>query len=227
MISHRHVASLGSTDLGWIRARHHFCFAGAQNVDLLNWGALRAVNHNILVPNAATTPVTHYGTEVMHIVEDGAIDFVRLNGEATRVRRGQILSTYSGSGLHFSIANALDVDAVYTEIWLTCEAPHDPALVRRLRQRQPQENQVIASTHDTGSYRLKCTATITKHHVPTGLPVNIPIAAASAYAFLLQGVVTHDGTTIGRYEGIAIEAEKRLVMSGEDNAEIILIEMSA
>jgi hypothetical protein len=81
--------------------------------------------------------------------------------------------------------------------------------------------------HDTGSYRLKCTATITKHHVPNGLPVNIPIMAASAYAFLLQGVVTHDGTAIAQYEGIAIEAEKRFVVSGEDDAELILIEMSS
>jgi len=227
MISHRHAASLGVSELGWIRARHHFRFAGAQNVDLVNWGALRAVNHNILVPNGATTPVTHYGTEVIHIVESGAIDFVRLNGEATRVRRGQILSTYAGSGLHFSIANALDVDAVYTEIWLNCQAPHGPAVVRRLRQSRPQETQVIAGILDTGSYRLKCTATITKHHVPNGLPVNIPIAAASAHAFLLHGVVAHDGTTIARYDGIAIEAERRLVVSGEDDAELILIEMPA
>lgn len=227
MISHRHAASLGVSELGWIRARHHFCFAGAQNVDLVNWGALRAVNHNILVPNAATTPVTHYGTEVIHIVESGAIDFVRLNGEATRVRSGQILSTYAGSGLHFSIANALDVDAAYTEIWLTCEAPHAPAVVRRLRQSRPQETQVIAGMRDTGLYRLHCAATMTKHHIPNGLSADIPITAASAYAFLLKGAVTHDGTGLAPYEGIAIDGETRLVVSGKDDAELMLIEMPA
>lgn len=223
MILYRHAASLGVTELRWIRARHHFRFAGAQNVDLVNWGGLRAVNHNRLTPNAATTPVAHYGTEVIHIVEDGAIDFVRLNGEAPRIHSGQILSTYAGSGLHFSIANPLGVDAVYTELWLKCEAPHDPAVVRRLSQSRPQETQVIADMRDAGSHRLNCAVTMTKHHVPNGPPV----AAASAYAFLLKGAVTHDGTRLAQYEGVAIDAEKRIVVSGEDDAELILIEMFA
>ena len=226
MILHRQVDSLGITELGWIRARHHFRFAGAQNVDLLNWGPLRAVNHNILAPNAATTPVTHYGTEVLHIVEDGTIDFVRSNGETSRVRSGQILSTYAGSGLHFSIANALKIDAVYTEIWLNCEAPHDPAVVRRLSRIQPQGAQVIAgSGSNTGSYQLKCPATITKYAVSNQRTVAIPITTANAYAFVLSGAVMINDTRIARHEGVAMQAKQALHVSAERDAQFILIEM--
>ncbi|KAA9014760.1 MULTISPECIES: pirin family protein [Sphingobium] len=68
---------------------------------------------------------------------------------------------------------------------------------------------------------------MTKHHIPNGLSADIPITAASAYAFLLKGAVTHDGTGLAPYEGIAIDGEKRLVVSGKDDAELMLIEMPA
>jgi redox-sensitive bicupin YhaK (pirin superfamily) len=227
MIVPRPAETLGVTKLDWIRARHHFRFAGAQNVDLIRWGRLRAVNHNTLAPKAATTPVTHHGTEVIHIVEDGAIDFVQPNGRTIRVGSGEILSTYAGSGLHFSIANARKVDAVYTEIWLICEAPHDPAVVRQLGRNRRHKTHVIAGGRgDLGYFPIACPATLTKHAVPDGQVIEIPIASDKAYAFVLKGGPIFNGTQILPYEGMAIEGEHVLVVVAKGDTEFILIETS-
>ena len=35
MIEYRPASDLGKTDLAWLQARHHFCFAGYQDVERL------------------------------------------------------------------------------------------------------------------------------------------------------------------------------------------------
>lgn len=173
MIFPRHMDSLGRTELGWIGAYHHFQFAGAQNVDLLNWQRVRAINHNTLAAACATTPSTHHGTEVIYIVEDGAIDLVKDNGVRTRIAAGQILSIYTGFGIHFSLANTSVDDAVYTEIWLTCDAPHEEPVVRRRRPSQTRETHIIAChERKAGLFRLNCPATMTRHPLRAATPLN-------------------------------------------------------
>ena len=135
MISYRPSVEMGFTDLGWIKARHHFKFAGAQNVDLLNWGRLRAINHNILAPGFATTPASHHGTEVLYVVETGIIEFRQNDGYHCLVAAGQFLSIYTGSGISFSIANTTSKEIKFTEIWLTCDTSRDSPIVRRHRAR--------------------------------------------------------------------------------------------
>lgn len=228
MIERRHISSLGLTDLAWIRARHHFRFAGAQSVDLINWQRVRAINHNILAAGAATTPVTHHGTEVFYFVESGAIDLVRDGGNTARVTAGQILSIYTGSGIDFSIASAGGNEASFTEIWLTRDAPHQPAVVRRLCQSRPRETQMIAAPgRGVASFSLNCPATVKRYFVGQGETVEIQIAADHAYAFLQSGALIHQSTRFSQFDGMAIHRERVLVISGESDCGIVLIEMFA
>lgn len=226
MILPRHIGSLGLSELGWIRAYHHFQFAGAQDVDLLEWQRVRAINHNTLAVAATTTPATHHGTEVIYIVEGGAIDLVRDSGKKTRVIAGQILSIYAGSGIHFSNANVGAYEAVYTETWLTCDGPHDAAVVRRLCQSRTLETHIIAgSKRNKGSFRLKCPATMTRHFVPRGDTAEIVIAANHAYAFVQTGAFSDGDTRFAQFDGIVLQEEHAFHVACEADTSLVLIEM--
>ncbi len=226
MILPRHASALGRTELAWIRARHHFRFAAAQSVDLLNWQRVRTINHNTLSAKAATTSAIHYGTEVIYIVEDGSIDLVADSGIGTRVAAGQILSIYTGSGIHFSIANPGAQDAVYAEIWLTCDAPHEAAVVRRLGQVRTRETHVIAAARGSiAPFGLNCSATVTRHFLARGETAEIVTTAEHAYAFLQTGTLTHQGTRFSEFDGMAIEGAQSIVVSSESDCGLVLIEM--
>ena len=44
MIERRPFAGLGTADEGWLKARHHFSFAGYRDPERMGWGALRVWN---------------------------------------------------------------------------------------------------------------------------------------------------------------------------------------
>ena len=56
MIERRQFDSLGGADHGWLKARHHFSFAGYHDPKRMNWGALRVWNDDEIAPNSGFPP---------------------------------------------------------------------------------------------------------------------------------------------------------------------------
>lgn len=118
MILHREASQLGRTRTPVLEAWHHFCFAGYQDGNYLNWGRLRVLNHNILAPNTALSPSFHSGTEILFIVQEGTVVIQKDDGKTLAVAANEIASIATGLGTEFGIRSAAGVPARYSVLWL-------------------------------------------------------------------------------------------------------------
>ena len=73
MIELRPFETLGSADHGWLKAKHHFSFAGYYDPSNTNHGSLRVWNDDEIAPNSGFPAHPHANMEIITYVREGAI----------------------------------------------------------------------------------------------------------------------------------------------------------
>lgn len=96
MIERRAFASLGHADHAWLRARHHFSFAGYHDPARMGWGRLRVWNDDEIAPGTGFPPHPHADMEIVTYVREGAITHEDDLGHRGRTERPS--STRSAPG---------------------------------------------------------------------------------------------------------------------------------
>ena len=187
MIEPRLRAGLGTTELPWLRALHHFCFAGYQRADRLEWGNLRVLNHSELVPGAATQPSLHSGTEFLLFAEDD-VDIVRGDGRKIRVAAGDMIAIFTGNGIEFGIANPANHPARVTTLWLTGTSSGGRALVRKpIPLRRTGGFVASGLGGDRTELTLRAPARLTHVNLRRGEQLDSALCSPAAYVVVLHG----------------------------------------
>jgi redox-sensitive bicupin YhaK (pirin superfamily) len=65
VIEHRPLASLGGTEESWLKAKHHFAFAGVGRPEHRPLGALRVWNDDELAPSSGFPLHPHRNVEIV------------------------------------------------------------------------------------------------------------------------------------------------------------------
>ena len=66
--------SLGGADHGWLKAKHHFSFAGYHDPKRMSWGAIRVWNDDEIAPQSGFPPHPAFADmEIITYVREGAI----------------------------------------------------------------------------------------------------------------------------------------------------------
>ena len=99
MIERRKFEDLGHADHGWLRARHHFSFAGYHDPARMGWGSLRVWNDDEIAPGTGFPPHPHADIEIVTCVREGAITHQDDLGNRGRTAAGDVQVMSAGSGL--------------------------------------------------------------------------------------------------------------------------------
>jgi redox-sensitive bicupin YhaK (pirin superfamily) len=90
MIEHRPSGRLSGGDHGWLKAKHHFNFADANDPDSRGWGILRIWNNDTIAPGMALPMHPHRDMEIITSVREGAIIYWDSLGNAGRIEAGDV-----------------------------------------------------------------------------------------------------------------------------------------
>src|SRR5260370_26951471 len=90
MIERRPFAGLGKADHGWLKAKHHFSFAGYHDPERVNWGSLRVWNDDAIAAKSGFPPHPHADMEIITYVRAGAITHRDSTGNAGRTEAGDV-----------------------------------------------------------------------------------------------------------------------------------------
>jgi hypothetical protein len=240
----RHAADRGTTDLGWLDARHTFAFGRYHDPDHTDFGPLRVINDDRIAPNAGFDTHPHRDMEIITLVLAGRLAHRDSMGSASAISAGDIQVMSAGSGVRHSEFNASDAEPVHLlQIWIEpsalgvepryAEATIDPAhwtdrfalLVRPMSddpttdadEGRPPQGPAIGIHQDAKllAAELSPGATV-PHRLAPGRRGWIHVAT---------GAATVNGIDLTAGDGAAIEDETDLTIASSTGGLVLLFDL--
>lgn len=110
--------NMGCSRLGWLSSIFHFSFAQYYNKDNINFGALRVVNDDIIMPNAGFETHPHRDMEIVTYVIDGKLTHGDSMNNRNTLSRGDVQYMSAGTGILHSEMNEADEKLRLLQIWI-------------------------------------------------------------------------------------------------------------
>lgn len=229
MLDLRPVSSLGLSRTDWLHSLHHFSFAEYLDRRRMAHGNLRVWNDDIIAPNTGFPMHGHQDMEIITYVFSGAITHKDSLGNLGRTEAGQVQVMSAGTGILHSEFNADAVPTHLFQIWIkpaqrgttphweTRPVPRTQGRFECLASGWPEDQDVP----QIGQNARLCAATLM---ADTRLTHDLP--GRNAYLVAAKGRVLINGATLSAGDGLAISDEKNLAIQAQENAELVLVELS-
>jgi len=227
----RRAAERGYADHGWLKSYHSFSFAEYFDPRHVEFGPLRVINEDRVVPGAGFGTHGHRDMEIISYVLEGELAHKDSTGTSAVIRPGDVQRMSAGSGvMHSEFNNSQSQPVHFLQIWIQPDvrgiAPEyeekrfEPADKRgRLR--------LVASPDGTdGSVRIHQDA-----RVYAGLFDNDEHAALEVvpgrrlYVHVARGRISANGEALAT--GDALKLERSTVVSLTDGvaAEVLVFDL--
>jgi redox-sensitive bicupin YhaK (pirin superfamily) len=119
MIERRPFNQLGGEDHGWLKAKHHFSFAGYGDATRMGWGSLRVWNDDEMAPNTGFPPHPNANMEIITHVREGAVTHKDSLGKEGRTEAGDVQVMSAGTGIRHAEYNLEQQTTRIFQIWVT------------------------------------------------------------------------------------------------------------
>ena len=230
MIESRPFNRLGGADHGWLKAKHHFSFAGYHDPARMGWGALRVWNDDEIAPGSGFPAHPHADMEIITYVRDGAITHKDSMGNTGRTGAGDVQVMSAGSGVRHSEFNLEDETTRLFQIWILPQGRGGaPSWGARPFPKSDRSGRVVTLAsgfpEDGDALPIRADARVQGAMVKAGERLTLDVRPERhIYLVSARGTVEIDGVTIGPRDGAAITDVSRIEIAGVEDAEIILVD---
>jgi hypothetical protein len=235
MIDVRPFDSLGGADHGWLKAKHHFSFAGYHDPARMSWGNLRVWNDDEIAANSGFPPHPHADMEIITYVRDGAITHEDSLGNKGRTEAGDVQVMSAGTGIRHAEYNVEPETTRIFQIWIEpTRRGEKPAWGAKPFPRGDRAGQfvVLASGFEAdtteaggGALPIRTDARVVGATLKAGESATYPLGAARrGYLVPARGAVEVNGVHLNARDGAAITGEDTLTVTAVNDAEIVLVD---
>lgn len=230
MIERRPFKDLGGADHGWLRARHHFSFAGYFDPKRLDWGALRVWNDDEIAPNSGFPPHPHADMEIITYVRKGAITHKDSMGNEGRTEAGDVQVMSAGSGIRHAEFNLEPETTTLFQIWIEPrEGGGQPAWGAKPFPKADRSGKFVTLAsgfdNDNDALPIRADARVLGATLKAGESTQYAIGVERhGYLVPTLGSVEINGVRIDARDGAAIRGEDVLNVIALEDAEIVLVD---
>ena len=233
MIDVRPFTSLGGANHGWLKARHHFSFAGYHDNARMNWGRLRVWNDDEIAAGTGFDPHPHRDMEIITYVREGAITHRDNMGNEGRTEAGDVQIMSAGTGVVHSEYNLEPETTKIFQIWIIPDVrgakPNWGAKAFPKEQREAGF-EVLASGRPQdgeGALPLNVDGAVMAASLKAGQTLRQPLAEGrAAYLVPARGKVTVNGVALAERDGAGIVDEAVMEITATEDAELVLVEVA-
>jgi quercetin 2,3-dioxygenase len=232
MIERRPFQSLGGANHGWLKAKHHFSFAGYHDLKRMGWGALRVWNDDEIASETGFPPHPHADMEIITYVRQGAITHQDSLGNEGRTAAGDVQVMSAGTGIRHSEYNLEPETTRLFQIWIEPTA----------RGQRPRWDTKPFPKHDRSGRFVPLASGFAEdaEALPIGADARVLGATLKrgetaeyrlpkgrrAYLVAALGTVEVNGLRLGERDGAAVQDESALQVTAIDDAEIVLVDVT-
>ena len=228
MIDIRPFATLGHADHGWLDARHHFSFASYHDPARMGWGGIRVWNDDRIAAKSGFPPHPHRDMEIVTYVRTGAITHQDSLGNKGRTGAGDVQVMSAGTGVTHAEYNLEDEATTLFQIWIETDrrgAPPSWGAMPFPREARDGAFQLLASGDaGDGALTINADARVLGATVKAGGRISFEADAARHLYLVPSAPVRVNGLAAGNRDGIAITGETSLLIEGEADAELVLVD---
>jgi redox-sensitive bicupin YhaK (pirin superfamily) len=231
MLTVRKAQDRGHEDHGWLDTFHTFSFADYHDPRFMGFGPLRVINDDTVEGGGGFPPHRHRDMEIISYVLEGALEHKDSMGNGSVIKPGDVQRMSAGPGVTHSEYNASKEAPVhFLQIWIVPARPGLPAGYEqkffsdddrrgRLRLvaspdgadgsvRIQQDARMFAALLDGGAVKLE-------HRFAPG---------RKGWLHLARGTAVVAGTSLAAGDGVAIDGEEALAISG-GSGEVLLFDL--
>lgn len=228
MLELRPFAALGTFDNDWLHAHYHFSFADYFDPQRMGIGKLRVWNDDTIAPGTGFPPHGHRDMEIVTYVREGAITHQDSLGNVGRTEAGQVQVMSAGTGIQHAEYNREDQPTTLFQIWIV---PRAQGLAPRWDTRPfPREHgrlQVLASGFaEDEAPLIHQDARVLGATLDGGDRIDHALGGRPAYLVAARGRLTVNGQELGPRDGLVVTGEEQLVVTAQEDAEIVVVEMA-
>ncbi len=230
MIDVRPFASLGGADHGWLKARHHFAFAGYYDPARSGWGALRVWNDDEIAPGTGFPPHPHADMEIVTYVRQGAITHKDSLGNEGRTAAGDVQVMSAGSGIRHAEYNLEPGATRLFQIWIEPNRQGgQPSWGAKPFPKDDRSGRFVALASgfkdDGDALPIRTDARVLGATLKAGQTTEYPLGATRhGYLVPATGAVEVNGVRLGARDGGAISGEETLKVTALEDSELVLVD---
>lgn len=230
MIEHRKLSEIGTGDLGWLKAKHHFAIGPYGNPKHVALGNLYVLNDDEIAPGTGFPSHLHANVEIITYVREGAVTHRDSLGNEGRTSAGDVQIMSAGTGIRHSEENAETGPTKVFQIWLH---PRNDGGVPTWGNRPfPKSDRagrlvVLASGFecDREALLIRADARVLGATLKAAQRISYSLdEGRMAYLVPARGDIAVNGVTIHAREGAAIRRDRLVEMASENDSEILLID---
>ncbi len=231
MIERRPFQSLGGADHGWLKARHHFSFAGYHDPSRMNWGSIRVWNDDEIAPQTGFPPHPHADMEIVTYVRTGAITHQDSMGNKGRTGAGDVQVMSAGSGVRHAEYNLENETSTLFQIWIQPNERGGPASwgAKPFPKHAREGRFVVLASGIKGDgddvLPIRTDARVLGATIPAGETVTYDLGAhRHAYLVPSAGAIEVNGVRLDARDGAAIRDEATLTLKALEDAEVVMVD---
>jgi redox-sensitive bicupin YhaK (pirin superfamily) len=227
----RRSGERGFADHGWLKSWHSFSFAGYHDPRHVQFGPLRVINEDRVVPGAGFGTHGHSDMEIISYVLDGELAHKDSTGTSSTIRPGDVQRMSAGSGVRHSEFNASHEHPVhFLQIWILPDVLGIPAEYEERHfaaDRKRGRLCLIAARDGTrGSLRIHQDVNVYAGLFDGSEQDVLEVAPGRRiYLHVARGGVTANGASLAAGDALQLTDEPRLELNDGVAAEVLVFDL--
>lgn len=231
MITVRPSEERGFADHGWLNSRHSFSFADYFDPEHVEFGPLRVINEDRVVPGAGFGAHGHRDMEIISYVLSGALAHKDSMGTSSVIKPGDVQRMSAGTGVrHSEFNHSHAVPVHFLQIWIQPDRIGLPPSYEEkvFDQAEKRGRLCLIGSPDgaLGSVVIHQDVRLYAGLFDGSEAAQLALAPGRrAYVHVAQGQITVNGVALGAGDAVKLTEEPVILLTDGTDAEVLLFDL--